>query len=271
MWGSLAVLALLTTINPVRLGLILLVLSRPRPMQNLLGYWTGAMMVGLVSLLIPLALLHATPASASFARSFAHPTANPVAQRSAIGVGGALLVIAAVLIVHAAMRAPSRSVATTGTRPDGIAKTSTLLDDSSVPSILRRLLNPEPDTTGSEATPVRRLLGKVRNAWRDGSPWIGFLIGVIFLPPLDGVFFALGIVIASGTPTAVQVVALIVFVIGVLTVEEIILVSNLFAPSKTQTVLRQVHDWARTHHRKFAAAILAVVGLSLVARGMGGL
>nr|MDT0526152.1 GAP family protein [Streptomyces sp. DSM 41633] len=61
MWGSLAVLALLTTINPVRLGIIILVLSRPRPMQNLLAYWTGAVRVGLATLVIPLFVLHSTP------------------------------------------------------------------------------------------------------------------------------------------------------------------------------------------------------------------
>ncbi|MDH6196196.1 putative membrane protein [Mycobacterium frederiksbergense] len=269
MWGPLAVLALLTTINPVRLGLILLVLSRPRPIQNLLAYWTGALIVGLSTLLIPLVLLHSTPASAAFIKDFAHPTANPVAQRTAIGVGAALLLVAAMLVAHSLVRAPRRSSNPPAPDPDGTAKTSTLLLDSSVPPILRRLLHPEPDAAAAGGS--RRLLDKARSAWRSGNPWIAFIIGVIFLPPLDGVFFALGIVVASGASAGVQVIALIAFVIGVLTVEEIILFSNLFAPEKTQAVLRQVHDWASTHHRKFAAAILAVVGLSLIARGMGGL
>ena len=54
-------------------------------------------------------------------------------------------------------------------------------------------------------------------------------------------------------------------------VEEIILVSNIVAPERTQAALRKLHEWARMHHQKFVAAILAVVGLSLLARGMGGL
>jgi hypothetical protein len=41
MWGSVLVLALLAALNPVRLGLALLVISRPRPVQNLLAYWVG--------------------------------------------------------------------------------------------------------------------------------------------------------------------------------------------------------------------------------------
>ncbi|MGV9801308.1 GAP family protein [Mycobacterium sp. NPDC003449] len=270
MWGSLLALALLTTINPVRLGLILLVLSRPRPMHNLLAYWIGAMMVGLFSLLLPLIVLHATPASASFAAKFAHPTTSPVAQRTAIGVGAALLLIALVLVVHALTRAPQHTARPSGQDLDGTTKTSTLLLDSSVPPILRRLLHPDPDVAEA-GSPVRRMLSRARSAWREGSPWISFVIGIIFLPPLDGVFFALGIVIASGASMGVQLVAMMAFVVAVLTVEEIILVSNLFAPERTQAILRRVHDWARVHQRKFVAAILTVVGLSLVARGMGGL
>ncbi|OBG82482.1 hypothetical protein A5699_00330 [Mycobacterium sp. E802] len=272
MWGSLIVLALLTTINPVRLGLILLVLSRPRPIQNLLAYWTGALLVGLLTLLVPLVLLHATPASAAFVKDFANPTANPAAQRSAIGVGAALLLFAAVLVALSLVRTP-RAAAVNAAAPDrdGTTKTSTLLLDPSVPPVLRRLLHPEPDDEDGSRSPIRRLLSRARDAWRSGSPWISFGIGVWFLPPLDGVFLALGIVIASGASTGIQFVALIAFVIGVLTVEETILVSNVFAPERTQAALHRVHDWAHAHRRKFIAAILAVVGLSLIARGMGGL
>ncbi|CQD23686.1 integral membrane protein [Mycolicibacterium conceptionense] len=273
MWGSLAALALLTTINPVRLGLILLVLSRPRPMKNLLAYWTGALAVGMATLLIPLIILHTAPSSASFADKFADPTSSPAAQRSTIGTGAALLLIAVAIGVHAMVRsrATEHSAVRATTGPDGDTKTSTMLMDSSVPLALRRFLHPDSEDDAENKSKVRRLAAKARSAWRDGSPWISFFIGVWFLPPLDGVFFALGIVIASGASTGVQVLALVAFVIGVLTVEETILVSNLFAPQRTQAVLRTVHDWAHVHRRKFVAAILIVVGLSLVARGLGGL
>jgi hypothetical protein len=55
-----------------------------------------------------------------------------------------------------------------------------------------------------------------------------------------------------------------------LTVEEIILVSNLARPAKTQQFLRRLHDWALAHRRKLMVAIFAVVGVSLMAQGMGG-
>ena len=41
-WGSVLVLALLAAVDPVRLGLTLLLISRPRPVQNLLAYGVGS-------------------------------------------------------------------------------------------------------------------------------------------------------------------------------------------------------------------------------------
>ncbi|MGV0812475.1 GAP family protein [Mycolicibacterium boenickei] len=270
MWGSLVVLALLTTINPVRLGIILLVLSRPRPVQNLLAYWAGAVLIGLASLLIPLIVLHSTPASSEFAKKFAHPTADPMTQRITIGLGLALLAIAAYMVARNVLRKPVAAGSHRGPAGDGGGATSTLVDDSGAPPAITRLLYSTP--ADSDADPKsRRLIGRIREAWQNGSPWIPFVIGIIVVPPLDGILFALAIVVASGASFEVQLVALIVFVFGVLLVEEFILVSNLVAPARTQAALRKLHEWASAHRQAFAAAICAVVGASLVLRGMGGL
>ncbi|WP_454792333.1 GAP family protein [Mycolicibacterium lutetiense] len=272
MWGSLLVLALLTSINPVRLGIILVVLSRLRPLRNLVAYWTGAAIIGLTTLIVPLIALHAAPTSATFLRDFANPTANPAAQRTAITIGVALLVIAVLMLARSLRRSPVPPGKPTVADPAGPGSVSTLLLDSSAPPAISRLLRTAAAAAAEEGeSPIRRLFGRIRVAWRDGAPWISFVIGVIVLPPLDGVVFALAIIVASGAALGVQVGAAIAFVIGVLAVEEIILISNVAAPARTQAALQRLHDWARAHHRKFAAAILAVVGISLVARGMGGL
>lgn len=272
MWGSLLVLALLTSINPVRLGIILVVLSRLRPLRNLVAYWSGAAIIGLTTLIVPLIALHAAPSSASFAKDFANPTANPAAQRTAIIIGAALLAIAALMLARSLLRSPAPQGNPAVANPDGTGSVSTLLLDSSAPPAISRLLHTAAAAAAEEGeSPIRRLFGRIRAAWRDGSSWISFVIGIIVLPPLDGVVFALAIIVASGAVLGVQVGAAIAFVIGVLAVEEIILISNVAAPERTQAALQRLHDWARAHHRKFAAAILAVVGISLVARGMGGL
>ena len=73
MWGSLLVLAFLMTIHPMRLGVTLLVISRRQPMQNLLAYWIGCVLVGLLVLVVPLMVLHVTPTFASFTKDWANP------------------------------------------------------------------------------------------------------------------------------------------------------------------------------------------------------
>jgi hypothetical protein len=278
MWSSLLVLALLTTINPVRLGIILLVMCRPRPIQSLLAYWAGCVIVGLVTLVVPLMVLYATPTSASFAKEFAHPAENPTARHIAIGIGVLVLSVAALMVLRSAARqrthlpTPGRGGGRRRTPLRyGNANTSTLVLDSNTPPAISLLFGPAQDAATEGGSAIRRLLSRARTAWENGSPWIAFVIGLVVVPPLDGVLFILAIIVASGAAIGMQVSAAIAYIIGMLGVEEIILVTNLAAPSKTQAVLRLLHDWAHAHRRKLLVAFLAVVGVSLVARGMGGL
>lgn len=46
MWSSLLVLALPIGFDPVGLGLNFLLVSRPRPAQNLFVYWVGCALTG---------------------------------------------------------------------------------------------------------------------------------------------------------------------------------------------------------------------------------
>ena len=263
-------LALLITLHPVRLGVILLVISRPRPMQNLFAYWAGCVIAGVYSLLVPLVVLHVTPMFDSFVINFANPTANSTFRHIEIGMGALVLVIAAVLGVRFATRQPghprNRHSAHQAASDGG---TSTLVLDSNTPTAISRLLGTPPDAATEGGSVVRRLLRRVRSAWENGSVWVAFVIGVAMGPSLDGVVFVLAIIVASGASFGVQITAAITFVIAMLAVEEVILVSHLVRPAKTQAFLRRLHDWALAHRRKLVVAIFAVVGISLMAQGMG--
>lgn len=266
MWGPLLLLALLFTVNPVRLGIILLVLSRPRPMQNLLVYWIGILVVGLAYLLIPLVVLHSTPTSAALARSFGQPTESPTVQRIVIATGVLLLLIAVVLVTRSFERTPSRAAHTRDASHD--ADTSGGKFDLATLPAISRLVRPAQDTVPERNSWVQRTLANAREAWQNGSPWISLIIGLMVLPA-DGVVFALALIVASGAGMAMQISAAIVFLIVALSVEEVILVSNLVAPEKTEVALRRLHELALAHHRKFMAAILALVGVSLIIRAAG--
>jgi hypothetical protein len=267
MWGPLLVLALVITINPLRLGIILLVLSRPRPMQNLLAYWFGTLLSGFSYLLVPLFLLHSTPTSASIANGLTNSTASPVVQHVTIALGVVLLAVAVLMTVRSLAGTPSRGRHAMPSRRRGGGASTQVHDPAALP-IISRLMRPADEVLPEGASRVRRLLSRARDAWRNGSPWIALVIGLMVMPA-DGVLLALALIVASGAAIGMQLGAGITFVITVLAVEEVILISNLVAPEKTHAALQWLHDWAVAHHRKFMAAIMAVVGASLIVQGLG--
>ncbi|GBE68186.1 hypothetical protein MFM001_46480 [Mycobacterium sp. MFM001] len=242
MWGSVLGLALLATLNPVRLGLTLLMISRPRPVQNLLAYWAGGLMVTVPLLLLPLLLLHAT-LSRSLGQDPAGPATNSTGRHIQIGIGVVALSIAALMTVRFFARQRARQAA-----PDG--NTSTGTSDSNTPIAIQRLLD------------------RAQDAWESGSLWVAWVIGLVSVS-IDGVLFVAAIIVASGAAIGTQVSAAIVFLVGMYAAVEVILVAYLAAPAKTEAVLRRLHDWAEAHRQQVLIAIFTVVGLSQVAQGTG--
>ena len=47
MCSAVFVLSLLVALDPVRIGIVALMISRPRPMRNLLVFWLGGMIAGM--------------------------------------------------------------------------------------------------------------------------------------------------------------------------------------------------------------------------------
>lgn len=271
-------LALLVTVNPVRLGVALLVLSRPRPMHNLLAYWAGALVAMLIVLLVPLAVIHATPTSASFAERLADPTPNSTSGHVAIGLGVIALAIAALILLRSPAtrserqkipRSKAQRISNSDDKSqDNVGSSTLLLDTGNLP-VISRLLHAPPDTAAEGASGSRRLLSRAHGAWDNGALWVAFAIGFVAAISIDGALVVLALIVGSGTGIAVQFSAAIAYIVVMLTVEEIILLSNVITPAKTQASLRRLHDWALAHRRKLVAAIFAVVGISALAQGTG--
>ncbi|MGE2813796.1 GAP family protein [Mycobacterium heidelbergense] len=255
-------LALMTALNPVRLAVILLVISRPRPVQNLLAYGAGCLVGCIPAVVVPLTLLHVAPAFRSFADGL--PT-SPVVRHVRIGMGVLALLIAALIIVRslARRRQPPHPPASGG-------NASTMVLESKTPPIIARVLDRARDAASEGGPALRRLLGRVHNAWENGSVWLAFVIGVALggVEP-DAGLLLLAIIVASGAAIGTQISAAITFVIGVLAIAEITLLSYVAVPAKTEAVLQSLHDWALSHRRKILIAVFAVGGVSLVASGIG--
>lgn len=262
MWSSVPVLALLMALNPVRLSLALLVISRPRPMQNLLTYWVGALIEGFPIMLVPLLVLHRTPVFKSFAE---HLAISPTVRHIQIGLGVFALLMGVQITVRSLIRGRQRARV-----PASGGGASTLVLESNNPNAFSRLLGRVPDAVREGGSPFWRLLGRAHNSWENGSLWIAFVIGLLSGPAPDEAFYILAIVVASGATVGMQVGVSIAFVVMMLVIIEITLASYVAAPAKTQAILQRIHDWALTHRRKILVAMCAVGGVSLLAQGMGG-
>jgi hypothetical protein len=263
MWGSLLALALLGALNPIRISLVLLMISRPRPLQNLFVYWLGLLTMTIPALVIPLLVLHFTPGLRSFEQDLASPAtaASSTVRHIQIGTGVLALAIAAFLAVRFWARRRARLTAG-GNRV-------TEAGDPVMPAAISRLLGREQGEPTQGRSAIRRQLDRVRNAWEDGSVWVAFVLGVISGPAADGILYVLAIIAPSGATLGTQVGAAITFVFAIFAVVEVMLASHLVAPAKTQAVVRILHDWVLTHRRKIVVAIFAVLGVSLVAQGIG--
>jgi Sap, sulfolipid-1-addressing protein len=254
----LLVLALLAGLDPIRLGWTLLVVSRPRPLQNLLAYWAGTMAVSVPYILGPLMLLHATPMT--FMDGLA---TSPTFRHIQIGLGLLGLSVAALITVRSLAGRRQRAQVST---PSGT--TSTPVPDSNTPSAMSPLLVAQ-DAAAEGRSGVRRLLERAQNAWENGALWVAFVIGVGCVPPPDGVLFILAIAVTSAAAIGTQVIVAILFVVGTLAIVEIMLVFYLVMPAKAEAVLRLLHNWALAHRRPVLIAMFGVAGVSLMARGLG--
>jgi hypothetical protein len=260
-------LGLFTGINPIRVGITLLVISRPRPVQNLLAYGIGGLMVSIPCLLVPLLILHVTPRLRSVVHDVATPGtgASAAARHIQVGLGVIVLSVAAVTAVRSLNRRRQRASVSTS-----VGTTSTVVVDSSPPTPIARLLGRPQDEPTEGGSALRRLLGRVRNAWANGSLWVSWVIGFLFGGPgADEMLYVVALIVASGAAIGTQVTAAIAFVVGVLVVVEVALACYLAKPAKTQALVERLHDWARTHRRKIMVTMCTVGGIWLLATGLG--
>lgn len=281
MWGSVLVLSLPAALNPARLAITLLLTSRPRPVQNLFACWLGNLTSSIPVVVLPLTLLHATPMFDFFADGLARSATGRHIQA---GMGAVALLIVALMTVRSltSRRAQLHTAGGGGRhridRVHSDAKTSTLVVDAivppvvaaNVPSAISRLTQHMTDARKEDRSLFRRLRARAHDAWESGSLWVAFVAGLANPPAPDVAVLVVAIIVASGAAIGTQIVAAIVFVVGVLALLEITLVSYLIAPAKTEAILQVLHEWTSANRRKILIAVLALVGVSLVANGLGG-
>lgn len=241
MWGTLLAIAVWVSIDPTRLVIGGILMSRPRPRHNLLAYWLGGLAAGVAPGLCALALLHG---SLLLVMNHARSTlARFTGGYFQLAVGVLALLIAALMSAGY----PARLHAAAPTYGD---------------------TPPAPALRPTTPTASARMRARMRHALEGGNPWVAFGIGLVTtMPPMD-YLVVLILIVSSGAAIGIQLGAVVTFTLVVLVLVEMPLVSYLVMPAKTQMAMVHLQSWVATHRRRLLVAVPAAVGLMFVTAGM---
>jgi hypothetical protein len=239
MWGLVLFFALTAAQDPVRIGIVMLLISRPRPMPHLLAFWLGLKAMGFGAALAALFLL--SDFIGSITQVVTSATRNPVVPPIQIALGVVALSTAAML-----------------TAPSSVRQAAYALVPGGDPSA--QVLQPKTPTVFSRLS-WRRLL-------EDGSPRMAFVVGLGTATPLIEFWGAMMVIVASGAGAGTQVIAALMWTLLAYAIVEIPLVGYLASPAKTQAVVMRLHDWLRAHGRAIFVLSLCVGGVLMVANGV---
>ncbi len=236
MSSAVLVLSLLVALDPVRIGITALLISRPRPMLNLFVFWLGGMAAGIATALVVLLFLR--DFAISLMREVNLASTSPTVAGIQVAIGVFAVSIAARL--WARQRAP---VPVTG-------------GDSSV-------LLLEPNTArGSSRLSIRGQL-------KGGSLVVAFVAGLALATPPVEYLAAMVAILASGAAAGEQLVAAVMFTVVAFTVVEVPLITYLATPAKTLAVVQRLNLWISERRQAIPALVVGSIGVLLLVTGMG--
>ena len=239
MWITLLVMGIAVSLEPIRIGLTVLMLSRPRPMLQLFAFLCGGFTMGVGGGLAIIFALRATPLAQS----------GFTVHHVQIGIGILALVIAAVLFANIPLPKFMRK-----SRAEDMVPADAGAQD--------------PDQTPNRA--LARVSNRARGLMQSSSPWIAGVSGLgIALPSVD-YLAAMAVIIASGESAAVQVAALVSFNVVAFGLIELPLISYLIAPARTLAVMTSLNVWIRTRTRRDVAILLVAAGIFMLTLGIIG-
>ncbi len=229
MWITVLLLGVAVNFEPTRIGLVPLLLSRQRPLLQLLTFLICGLAVSLSAGMLILFMAQRAP--------FATSGAGGSQAQTVIG----LLALAAAAIMAASWMRGHRRSGRDHIKPNEPA---------------RRNL---PPSAGALISNMQHLLATSH------SPWIAGLAGAgSGLPSVD-YLAVIAIIAASGAPPMQQAAALISFVLTGSLVVMAPLAGYLVAPVKTRRMIDRFGSWIRSRSRIEYAGLLAAAGLMMIA------
>ncbi|SIL52598.1 Protein of uncharacterised function (DUF2910) [Mycobacteroides abscessus subsp. abscessus] len=104
-----------------------------------------------------------------------------------------------------------------------------------------------------------------------GALWVAGVAGLgIALPSVD-FLAALAVIVASGSPPATQISALLMFNVIAFALVEIPFLAHAVAPERTAEAMARLNSWIQSNRRRNIALVLTAVGCVLLAVGLAGI
>ncbi|MBU8808376.1 GAP family protein [Mycolicibacterium goodii] len=256
MWSNVLGMGFFMSLNPMLLGFIPLLLSRPRPVPNLLVFWIGALIVNFPLMLIPLAAMQMIPSFAGLAESLTTAEPGSSVQPFQVGTGVFALLVGVWIAIRMRMKRRARTA-----EPARVGAASTLvLDDE--PAAEQEL--PQGwirRAVGKVTSIVNPAVKRARDAWDNGALWVSLLLGFVYMMPPPIALLVDTVIVGADVPVVTQVLAVTAFVLATLLVFEIALLSYVIAPAKTQAILEPLHDWSLKHRMTILLILFIAVGI----------
>lgn len=248
MWTYVFIMGAGMLMDPVRIGIAALLMSRRRAIGTLLAFWFGGIVAGVAVGIAVLILLHdvalgSIEAAVSAINEVRSAVIFLAGEHLRISLGVLALVGLAVMLARdrARMRMP---VAVGGSEFS--------------------VVSPAPRKGRFSSAIADRTHAMLDS----GLIWPAFVVGLMStFPPIEGPM-VLTVIMGSRAAAGAQFSAFIVFTILVLAFIEIPLVSYLAAPEKTEAAMRRMNEWITAHRRRILQTLMAVTGVLLVVQGV---
>lgn len=235
MWITVLILAGSVIFEPIRLGLVVLLLSRKRPLRQLLVFCCGGLTMGSGVGLVVLFVLRAAPV-------FGHVSVAQVQLAS----GFVALLIAAAIAANTVRHKPvRRSPANAEAAGGGVA-------------LLER----------TQPGALAKLTGRARAFLQGDSLRVAWVSGLGAALPSANYMASMAAILASHAGAVTQAQAVVAYNLVAFTVAEIPLVSCLLAPRRTRASMVALQTWLRSRTRGDIAALIATGGAAMLALGL---
>lgn len=251
MWMYVLYMGFGMALDPVRLGVVLFLTSRKRPMLNLFAFWLGGIAGAIALAAVVLLLMRDFAAGIiqGLASVVEHVRANVfilTGGRLSITFGVVVLMIVITIKIRERARAAQPVAVGGGGGTD-------LATQARGPKILAWL-----------AARTQAML-------QSDNVWPVFVAGATSsIPPIEGAA-VLAVIMASRADVGTQFSAFVVYTLALLVILEIPLVCYLVRPDNTLGIMLRVQSWVQAHLRQIIQSLMVIGGITAIVQGMASL